>query len=531
MATQDGPRTSLNNHLDFIGFNTEGRARLRSLKPVVAKAIGPALTVFYEKIKANPETRKYFANDAQIAPVKSKQEQHWNIIADAEFGPTYEAAVRAIGRAHAKVGLEPRIYAASYSVVAEQLIKAVVAEYWPRRFGLSIKGEDEFAANLSCLIKAVMLDTSLAMSTYLEELEERRRKAEAARFAAEEAQRIALDAVNAALRGLAQGDLKVRIAADVAPEFEQLKADFNEATAELERAIASVAASASAIGGGSSEIGQASDDLSRRTEQQAASLEQTAAALGQLTASVKRATADASEAAKKVVAARAEAEHSGKIVQNAVAAMNGIEKSSREISQIIGVIDEIAFQTNLLALNAGVEAARAGEAGRGFAVVASEVRSLAQRSADAAKEIKALISTSSAQVDAGVKLMAETGKVSENIIVQVAEINNLVSEMAASSQEQSTGLSEVNIAINQMDQATQQNAAMVEETTAAVHSLRSQVAELVRAVSRFQAEGQPAPASAPLPATSKRPVPSQASYPVQGNTAFAAGDVDGWEEF
>ncbi|MGO4839857.1 methyl-accepting chemotaxis protein, partial [Rhizobiaceae sp. 2RAB30] len=173
------------------------------------------------------------------------------------------------------------------------------------------------------------------------------------------------------------------------------------------------------------------------------------------------------------------AEHSGQIVQNAVTAMSEIEKSSREISQIIGVIDEIAFQTNLLALNAGVEAARAGEAGRGFAVVASEVRSLAQRSAEAAKEIKALISTSSAQVESGVKLMAETGKVSEDIIGQVAEINSLVAEIASSSQEQSTGLSEVNIAVNQMDQATQQNAAMVEQTTAAVHSLRAQVSELL----------------------------------------------------
>ena len=531
MATQGGPRTSLNDHLDFMGFDAEGRARLKALKPVIAKAIGPALTAFYERIKANPATSKYFANDGHMAVAKSKQEQHWNIIAEAEFGPTYENAVRGIGKAHAKLGIEPRIYVAGYALVAEQLIHAVVAEHWPRRFALGRTSQEDFAATMSSLMKAVMVDTGLAISIYLEELTEQRRKAEADRLAAQEAQRTALEAVNAALRGLAQGDLKIRITAKVAPEFEQLKEDFNEATAELEKAISSVAASASAIGGGSSEIGQASDDLSRRTEQQAASLEQTAAALGQLTESVKRATTGASEAAKKVVAARAEAEHSGKIVQNAVAAMSGIEKSSREISQIIGVIDEIAFQTNLLALNAGVEAARAGEAGRGFAVVASEVRSLAQRSADAAKEIKALISTSSSQVDAGVKLMAETGKVSENIIVQVAEINSLVSEMAASSQEQSTGLHEVNIAINQMDQATQQNAAMVEETTAAVHSLRSQVTELVRTVSRFRAEGQPTAAVAPMPVAAKRTAPAQASYAVQGNTAFAAGDVDGWEEF
>ena len=174
------------------------------------------------------------------------------------------------------------------------------------------------------------------------------------------------------------------------------------------------------------------------------------------------------------------------MVRQTVGAMDGIETSSRQIANIIGVIDEIAFQTNLLALNAGVEAARAGDAGRGFAVVATEVRALAQRSADAAKEIKALISTSTQQVDVGVKLVSGTGQALGRIVAQVSQLNGLVTELAASAKEQSTGLGEVNAAVNQMDQVTQQNAAMVEQATAASHSLSAEAEALARLVGRFR---------------------------------------------
>ncbi|PXA75077.1 methyl-accepting chemotaxis protein, partial [Caulobacter sp. D4A] len=197
----------------------------------------------------------------------------------------------------------------------------------------------------------------------------------------------------------------------------------------------------------------------------------------------------AGEAARVVGSARGDAERSGQVVRGAVEAMTGIETSSRQIGQIIGVIDEIAFQTNLLALNAGVEAARAGEAGRGFAVVAQEVRALAQRSADAAKEIKTLISTSARQVDEGVKLVGQTGEALEGIVCKVGEIDALVRELAASAGEQATGLNEVNAAVNQMDQGVQQNAAMVEEANAVAHALKSEIAGLVEMTERFRVSG------------------------------------------
>jgi methyl-accepting chemotaxis protein len=229
-----------------------------------------------------------------------------------------------------------------------------------------------------------------------------------------------------------------------------------------------------------------SDDLSRRTENQAATLEETAAAMDELTASVRSAANGAREVEGVVGNARKDAEESEPVVKNAVAAMTEIESSSEEISQIIGVIDDIAFQTNLLALNAGVEAARAGEAGRGFAVVASEVRALAQRSSDAAKQIKTLISESSGQVERGVSLVGQAGDVLTKIAGHINHISGLVGEIASGAEEQSIGLGEINIGVTQLDKVTQQNAAMVEEATASSHALNGDATELSEVVSRFK---------------------------------------------
>ena len=288
------------------------------------------------------------------------------------------------------------------------------------------------------------------------------------------------------LKRLAEGDLTVRLPEPFATEYESLRADFNAAVAQLQSTMGVIVTNTAGLRSGASEITQAADDLSRRTEQQAASLEQTAAALDEITATVRK-TADSANAARAMVGvAKADAEHSGAVVQDTVQAMSAIESSAREISQIIAVIDEIAFQTSLLALNAGVEAARAGDAGRGFAVVASEVRALAQRSASAAKEIKALISTSSTQVGRGVQLVDETGRSLVRIVDQVAKMSALVADIAGSAEEQASGLAQVNTAINQMDQVTQQNAAMVEQSTAASHGLAHDTAELERLTAKFR---------------------------------------------
>ena len=292
--------------------------------------------------------------------------------------------------------------------------------------------------------------------------------------------------LGAGLKRMAASDLEQPIQRTFAPALERSRLDFNTAQEMLRSTMLGITEGVNLVATGGQEITKAADDLSSRTEQQAASLEETAAALDQVTATVKKTTDGAKQARSVVSEARSDAETSGDIVRQTVEAMSRIEKSSQEISQIIGVIDEIAFQTNLLALNAGVEAARAGEAGRGFAVVASEVRALAQRSAEAAKEIKGLITTSNTEVGHGVKLVAETGKSLARIIGKVTEINSVVADIAAGAEEQSTALQEVNTAVNQMDHTTQQNAAMAEEATAAARSMMRETEKLSAMVGEFR---------------------------------------------
>ncbi|HEY8616945.1 methyl-accepting chemotaxis protein [Phenylobacterium sp.] len=374
--------------------------------------------------------------------------------------------------------------------------------------------------------------------------EEERRRQEAAKAQAAREQQQVVDGVAGGLERLAAGDLMFRLNEPFAQEYEKLRADFNGAMDQLQDTLRTVAANVRGMRSGTEEISQAADDLSKRTEQQAASLEETAAALDEITATVRKTAEGANHAREVVNTARSDAERSGEVVRHAVEAMSEIEKSSSQISQIIGVIDEIAFQTNLLALNAGVEAARAGDAGKGFAVVASEVRALAQRSADAAKEIKTLISASTEQVGQGVALVGETGEALNRIVAQVADITSVVGEIAASAQEQATGLHQVNTAVNQMDQVTQQNAAMVEQSTAASHSVAQEAEELTRLIGRFRlgqdaAAGKaPAPArrtSGSAPAQAPRAALKTVSTHAGGGGALrkseAAAGVDSWEEF
>ncbi|GAB0116107.1 methyl-accepting chemotaxis protein [Acidisoma sp. 7E03] len=338
-------------------------------------------------------------------------------------------------------------------------------------------------------IERAQLETQAAH--FRDDLDRRLKEAEEAFTAAGREQQVAVEGITAALGQLAAGDLTGRFTAAVGPAYERLRDDFNGALDKLQSAMQSVMANTTGVRSGAAEIGQAADDLSRRTEQQAASLEQTAAALDEITQTVRKTAESVKDARHLVDEARQGAERSGTVVRDAVAAMGGIETSSRQIGNIIGVIDEIAFQTNLLALNAGVEAARAGDAGRGFAVVAMEVRALAQRSADAAKEIKALISAAGQQVETGVRLVGETGEALSAIVAKVMQLNQLMTEIAASATEQATGLQEVNTAVNQMDQVTQQNAAMVEEATAASHGLLHEAEELAGLLGQFVISDDP----------------------------------------
>lgn len=345
-----------------------------------------------------------------------------------------------------------------------------------------------------------------------------------------------VDDVAAGLTALADGDLTARIERPLIPSLDRLRLDFNNSLDKLQAAMATVGENTNAIAAGSKEIQAASDSLAKRTEQQAAAVEETAAALEEITQTVTDSAKRADEAGSLVARTKAGAEKSGEVVKSAIAAMGQIESSSREISNIIGVIDDIAFQTNLLALNAGVEAARAGEAGKGFAVVAQEVRELAQRSANAAKEIKALITTSGEQVRNGVSLVGQTGKALEQIVSEVQDINNNVIAIVEASREQATGLQEINKAVNAMDQNTQQNAAMVEETTAASHSLARESDTLRNLLAQFRF-GQHSSATVSIARPDARPVASPARKLMAKVARAATGGAataqaqESWEEF
>lgn len=384
-------------------------------------------------------------------------------------------------------------------------------------------------------IERIRLEQDAAAGRSLSEKERLEREAQKAKDAADT--QLAVDGLAGGLAELSNGNVVYRIEKPFVAHLDQLRANFNASMAKLEETLRSVGQGGQAIAAGASQIRSAADDLSKRTEQQAASVEETAAALEEITTTVKDSTRRAEEASSLVGRARIGAQKSGEVMREAIAAMEAISKSSSEISNIIGVIDDIAFQTNLLALNAGVEAARAGEAGKGFAVVAQEVRELAQRSAKAAKEIKALISTSGQQVDSGVDLVSRTGQSLQQIVKEVEEIDGNVRAIVEAAREQATGLQEINTAVNSIDQGTQQNAAMVEESTAASYSLGKEVSALNELLGQFTLQSGRSQAR-PTAATEQS---SPAASPARslrakiagafGGSGGAAATATSWEEF
>ena len=400
-------------------------------------------------------------------------------------------------------------------------------------------------------LRTEMLEVEQAEASARRAAEDERVRIEAEQAAAAEAARIVVGSIGEGLARLAEGDLTFRLDTKLPQAYERLRIDLNAAMDRLQGVVRGIITNTGALRLGAGEVAQAADDLSRRTEHQAATLEQTAAALEEITSTVRKTAESSMRASQTISQTKVDAEKSGEVVRQAVGAMDNIEKSSREISQIIGVIDEIAFQTNLLALNAGVEAARAGDAGRGFAVVASEVRALAQRSASAAKEIKALISSSTQQVGFGVKFVGEAGQSLGRIVTQISEITDAVSEMANAAKNQANGLEEVNTGINNMDQVTQQNAAMVEQSTAACHSLAQQTSELAGIAAQFRISQEPGGASpasngpaprraAPQPKIAATRAPVGEALNVKAGargrssaslTLVPAARAENWEEF
>ncbi|AKN93469.1 chemotaxis protein [Xanthomonas oryzae pv. oryzicola] len=352
-----------------------------------------------------------------------------------------------------------------------------------------------------------------------------------------------LEQISALLSALSRGDLTVRMHGEFSGVFAQMRDDANATAEQLADIVGRIKLSSGAINAAAGEIASGNSDLSHRTEQQAANLEETAASMEELTSTVKQNAESARQANQLAIGATGVASQGGEVVSQVVSTMSGIEASSRKIADIISVIDGIAFQTNILALNAAVEAARAGEQGRGFAVVASEVRTLAQRSAGAAKEIKGLIDDSVHKVAEGSALVRKAGATMAEIVASVQRVTDIMGEISAASQEQSSGIEQVNQTITQMDETTQQNAALVEEATAAARSMEEQAGHLAEAVSVFKLDQSAAPVAqtARVRPIASRPVAvkgaaakplaraaATAARPAKSQGALADGH---WQEF
>ncbi|MEO0031817.1 MAG: hypothetical protein RIS94_1575 [Pseudomonadota bacterium] len=452
-------RATIDSKLAFFSLGREDYERFGAVGSAVAKHAPAALEKLYDRISATPETASFFTSGSSMNHARAKQVEHWASMFARPVDETTIANAQVIGRVHARIGLAPQWYIGAYAAVLDDVIQAMAGPLGKRS-----------ARALGTLIKMALMDMEIALQTYFE--------------AEEEARASVIDALGGAMRRMTEGDFAT-VLSDLPDGYAAIRTDFEGMRERVGAALAEVGDASRNVDVGAREIRQASDDLARRTEQQAASLEEASAAMSGLAGSVANTAKDASHMHESVDQAHGDAQAGGSVVSEAVAAMNDIHRSAQEIGKIISVIDGIAFQTNLLALNAGVEAARAGDAGRGFAVVASEVRALAQRSADAALDIKTLIGQSAAQVERGVSLVGQTGDTFDRIVGKVGEIAGLASTIANVAQEQATHIGQVRQTVGELDLMTQQNAAMVEEATAAARNLAGEADRMSTLVARF----------------------------------------------
>jgi len=501
----------LAERLDFMRLDEAALSRLRNTRAVVMEALPDVLDGFYAQILAFPEMRALFSGQHQVAGARSKQLAHWDMISNGRFDEGYVRAVTAVGQVHARIGLEPRWYIGGYALVLEGLIGKIVEALWPQagpkrpaggrfgalllrpRGGLDENPEDhaaEMAAAISAIVKATLLDMDFAISVYLEAAEAARLKAEQDVLAKERAAVVA--SVGEAMAALARGEVAYRMPDTLPTEYGKLRDDFNVAAARMHDTMKTVLQATHGIRASVGEVAQASNDLARRAEEQAASLEESAATTEELAASVKSNAQSSRHAEAASREAMAIAERGGGIARQAVEAMTRIEEASRQIADITSMIDGLAFQTNLLALNAAVESARAGEAGKGFAVVASEVRTLAQRSGEASRNINALIAASNSEIVQGVTLVRSAGDALEKIVDASKEVAANVSGISAGSSEQANGIDELSQILAAMDGTTQHNAVLAEQNAASIASLSGQIVRLDALIAAFKVDDGPA---------------------------------------
>jgi methyl-accepting chemotaxis protein len=495
----------LQTRLDFVGLDETARQRLVSAGPVITAHLGPALDRFYQKLNAEPAVAGFFSSQKHVDSAKSKQVGHWQAIAEGRLDEDYFDASARVGLVHARIGLEPRWHIGGYSLIMETLVRGLITDSLakalePKKgaFGRSVPPSvEEIESHMSVLsetlvsvIKTIMLDVEIGVSAYFSKVSA---EAQTASTEAREKIQRAVSATGAVLQDVARGDLRSRVEEQLDPEFEQIKHDTNAVAERLTTIVAQLQQTSRSLKTATGEILSGANDLADRTTRQAATIEQTTASIEQLAEAVEQNATRAATASEKAQEVARNATTGGEAMEAANDAMSAIETSSSKISNIIGMIDDIAFQTNLLALNASVEAARAGDAGKGFAVVAVEVRRLAQSAANASAEVKKLIEASAAEVRRGSGLVGRAADVLLDILGGAKESAELIDTIAQANRSQALALGEVKVAVRQMDEMTQHNAALVEETNAAIEQTDGQVGELDSIVDVFQISGAHAP--------------------------------------
>lgn len=466
--------TSLADKLSFFGLSDADYANFPRIVRLIDRYAPAALDGFYAEVMKRPGIAHFFTDPARMAHAKAKQLDHWRKMFNGRFDGDYLDNARTIGTTHARIGLEPQWYIGAYS----HIIGAILPRMITRSPDL-IANPGKAGRVIASLMKAALVDMELALTTYFEIEEARRQQA--------------IDATAHVLNRWGAGDFTER-AQGLPPAFAAIESDFETARTNIVEALTTVSKASQQVANGSSEIDQAADDLSERTQRQAGALEETAAAMRELSRGIAETSQGATSMSTALKSAEQEATQGSEVVVQAIAAMKEIESSSSEIVKIVEMIDGIAFQTNLLALNAGVEAARAGDAGKGFAVVANEVRALAQRSADAANEIRALIGESVGKVELGAKLVSRSGEVIGAIHEEITKISRHAAMISTSAQNHAEKVTQIDSSIADMDRMTQSNAAMVEETSSAARTLSSEAHRLRETVDQFTLEEAPSPA-------------------------------------
>ncbi|RWX76977.1 globin-coupled sensor protein [Neorhizobium lilium] len=476
---------SLGERLAFAGLDAELRDLLRRCRPQLEPHLKSGLRDLFHRLQTFPDAARNFDSEQQIERLHDLQSSHWSVLTDARFDALYADRVKVLSDTESRIGLDPRWHVAGHAVMLEHLLAGAIVDMAPKSLlSGGKKREKERLDLVGALVRLVMVDVEIAVSLRFNELRQKHQRALADQRSEDQAQ--AVETFLAVISALAQGDLTAALPVEVPEAYRELAALLGQAIERIQTKFSDVAGNGEQAALLTTALAETSQAFASASENQSARLQDAAQVLSTLTTRVKQSAAGTVAAEKATASTRRSVEESGEVVGRAINAMADIEASAEKIGQIIGVIDEIAFQTNLLALNAGIEAARAGDSGRGFAVVAQEVRALAQRSADAAREIKTLVTGTKTQVDAGVDMVQRTQNAIEGIVRQVSDINDAIAGIAVEANEQAGGLDRVTAEIGALGQDVAGTAAVARRSSEGADELHSVILELGRTVREFR---------------------------------------------